>query len=161
MKKFFSFFLLVITLLILVACSSKTAQDTISRELNLDVSNGKEVLNINTYSGSEGTSCIGISFDDDSVLTAIKDNTEWLEFPLDETVRILIYGMEDEQMKIGPFLNDGNGGVLVPEVQNGYYQLIDRHSDTKTDILNRASFNFTVALYDTDSNTLYFCKLDT
>lgn len=69
--------------------------------------------------------------------------------------------MEDGTSKEGPFLADENGEPVVPEIQNGYYLLIDRHSDTKSNILERGSFNFTVGLYDTDNNTLYCCKLDT
>lgn len=38
---------------------------------------------------------------------------------------------------------------------------IDRQEDQETDILDRPSFNVTVGLYDTDTNTLYCCTLDT
>lgn len=102
-----------------------------------------------------------LSFNDDIVLEKIKNNTEWSAFPLDETVQTLVYGVETETTKDGPFLTDENGKSLVPEIQNGYYCLIDRHSDTKAEILERNSFNFTLGLYDTDTNTLYFCELDT
>ena len=53
------------------------------------------------------------------------------------------------------------GNPLVREIQNGYYILIDRQEDQETDILDRPSFNVTVGLYDTDTNTLYCCTLDT
>ena len=29
------------------------------------------------------------------------------------------------------------------------------------DILGRASYNFTIAIYDTDANILYYCEFDT
>ena len=162
MKKLFAILLVVVALFALVSCGSKTtAQDTISKELDLDISGGKEVLNINTYSGGEGTSCIAVTFDDDTVLDAIKNSVNWEAFPLDETVQTLVYGIENGTSKEGPFLADANGDSMVPEIQNGYYLLIDRHSDTKSNILERGSFNFTVGLYDTDNNTLYCCKLDT
>lgn len=162
MKKFFAISLIVIiSMFTLTACNSKMSQHTLSKQMGIDVSGGKEVSVVDTYSGGEGTLCITISFDDDSVLKQIKSNTEWKAFPLDETVKTLVYGIEDETKKEGPFLSDGDGNPLMPEIQNGYYRLIDRHYDTKTDILNRASFNFTVGLYDTDNNTLYLCKLDT
>ena len=94
-------------------------------------------------------------------LDEIKENTEWKPFPLDETVQALVYGVKDETSSIGPFINDGNGNPLVREIQNGYYILIDRQEDQETDILDRPSFNVTVGLYDTDTNTLYCCTLDT
>ena len=162
MKKLFAISLVFVALLALVSCGSKTtAHDTISKELDLDISGGKEVLNINTYSGGEGTSCIAVTFDDDTILDAIKNRANWEAFPLDETVQTLVYGIENGTSKDGPFLADENGDSMVPEIQNGYYLLIDRHSDTKSNILERGSFNVTVGLYDTDNNTLYCCKLDT
>ena len=162
MKKIFAISLVLVALLVLVSCGSKmTAQDTISKELDLDISGGKEVLNINTYSGGEGTSCIAVTFDDNTILDAIKNSSNWEAFPLDETVQALVYGIENGTSKEGPFIADENGDSMVPEIQNGYYLLIDRHSDTKSNILERGSFNFTVGLYDTDNNTLYCCKLDT
>lgn len=158
--------IIVVALFILVACGSKTVQDTVSKQLGLSVSGGKEVLNLNEYTSSEGHSCIAISFDDDTVLEEIKGNSEWKAFPLDDTVQALIYGLDDERGgKCGPFLSDSQNNALVPEIQNGYYILIDRQfkkdKSTRKDILNRPSFNFTVGLYDTDTNTLYSCKLDT
>ena len=59
-------------------------------------------------------------------------------------------------------LDDGEA-TLMPEVENGYYIVIDRHSqkDENDDILGRASYNFTMAIYDTDANILYYCEFDT
>lgn len=98
-------------------------------------------------------------------MTEIQGNTEWEAFPLDETVQTLVYGAEDETSKYGPYLTDNDGKPLVPEIQNGYYLLIDRQVEkdkaTGADILHRSSFNFDLGLYDTDTNTLYFCQLDT
>ena len=162
MKKLFVISLVAVALFTLVSCGSKTtAQDTITKEFDLDVSGGKEVLNTNTYSGGEGTSCIAVTFDDDTILNLIKSNANWEAFPLDETLQTLVYGIENGTSKEGPFLADENGDPVVPEIQNGYYLLIDCDSDTKSNILERGSFNFTVGLYDTDNNTLYCCKLDT
>ncbi|MCB7514907.1 hypothetical protein LI073_13060 [bacterium 210917-SL.2.15] len=146
----------------LTACKSESSQNIVSEALNIDVSSGSEVSHYDTHSGNgDGVSCIVLSFSDSSVLEEIKINTEWKAFPLDETMQALVYGVEDETEKVGPFLSDGDGNPLVAEIQNGYYCLIDRHSDTETNILERHSFNFTVGLYDTDTDTLYFCELDT
>lgn len=167
MKRFLIFGnIIAVALFTLVACGSNTVQDTASKELGISVSGGKEVSNFNEYSGGEGRSCIAISFDDDTVLEEIKGNFEWKAFPLDDTMQALIYGLEDETGGTsGPFLSDNQQNALVPDIQNGYYILIDRHTEkdkaTGADILNRGSFNFTVGLYDIDTNTLYSCKLDT
>ena len=80
---------------------------------------------------------------------------------MDETTTALIYGLSDDSYQIGPYLNDGSGNPLFPEVAQGYYRLIDRQDDTEQDILERYSFNFTVAVYDSEENILYYGKQDT
>ena len=152
----------MILLIALTACGSKSTQNTVSEAFDIDVSSGSEVSHYDTHSGNgDGTSCIVLSFSDDSVLEEIESNTEWNAFPLDNATQTLVYGIEDETSKVGPYLSDGDRNPLVPEIQNGYYRLIDRHSAEETDILERYSFNFTLELYDTNTNTLYFCELDT
>ena len=56
----------------------------------------------------------------------------------------------------------------IPEVDKGYWFVLDRHSETKDkynekDIFDedRHSYNFTVAVFDTDKNILYVYELDT
>ena len=145
------------------ACGSKSVQETVSAELGIDASGGKEISATDTHGGfhGDGVSSVALSFSDLSVLEDIKGTAEWKAFPLDDTVQALVYGVNDETSSIGPFINDGTGNPLVREIQNGYYILIDRQKDQETDILERSSFNVTVGLYDTDTNTLYYCTLDT
>ena len=145
------------------ACGSKSVQETVSAELGIDASGGKEISATDTHGGfhGDGVSSVALSFIDLSVLDEIKGNAEWKAFPLDDTVQALVYGVNDETSSIGPFINDGTGNPLVREIQNGYYILIDRQKDQEIDILERSSFNVTVGLYDTDTNTLYYCTLDT
>lgn len=155
MKKGFAL-VLTAALLALSACGTGDPGNEISRVLDIDLTGGKEVSSFDTHGGfhGDGTSCVVIRFEDDTVLEEIGSRADWKAFPLDETVRTLVYRVSD-------LLHDENGDPLVPEIQNGYYLLIDRHGDKSQDILNRASFNFTLALYDADTDTLYYCKLDT
>lgn len=101
-----------------------------------------------------------LSFSDNRVLEQIKTNPQWKEFPLDKTVRALTYGISDGTNHISPALTDGFNNPLVPKIQNGYYRLIDRQTDQSTDILHRSSLNFSLGIYDTDTNTLYYCKFE-
>ncbi len=156
----------LLSIFMLTACGSKTAQDTVYKELGIDVSSGEEISKYDTHSGNgDGTSCVVLSFNNDTVVEEIKSHSSWKSFPLDETVETLVYGVSDETSSIGPYLNDNNGNALIPKIENGYYLLIDRQIENDkssgADILHRLSFNFTLGLYDTDTNTLYFCKLDT
>ena len=150
----------------LAACGSQDPQEIVSEALGVDASTGSTMSSMDTHSGNgDGTSFVVLHFDGDEMIKQIKADAAWLPFPLDETVQTLVYGVSYATSSIGPFLTYEDGKALVPEIANGYYRLIDRQVEedqaTGADILNRASFNFTVGLYDTDTNTLYCCELDT
>lgn len=154
----------------LTACKAKTPQDLASEALSLDLSAGSEISSYDTHSGNgDGTSCMVLSFQDDAVLEQIQASDAWHPLPVDQTTQVLVYGFSEEtsdaSWQIGPFLTDDSGNPLVPAIQNGYYFLLDRQAkDGKapgSDILDRGSFNFTFGLYDTDTDTLYCCELDT
>ena len=163
MKKLAVLLIAAIMCVSLVACGKETPQEIVSRELGVDVSGGTEISYEDTHGGfhGDGDTIITLQFDDNSVTDTIKGNSKWREFPIDETTQVLVYGLEKENFQYGPFLNDGMGNALIPEIQNGYYILIDRQTETDTNILERPSFNFTVGLYDADTNIMYFGKLDT
>ena len=166
MKKLGWVGIVLIFVLSLAACGSKEPQKMISEALGVDASTGSTMSSMDTHSGNgDGTSCIVLHFDGNEMIKQIQADEAWQLFPLDETVKTLVYGVSDAESSIGPFLTDEDGATLVPEIENGYYRLIDRHTERDTatgaDILNRASFNFTVGLYDTDTNMLYCCQLDT
>ena len=150
----------------LAACGSQEPQEIVSEALGVDASTGSTMSSMDTHSGNgDGTSFVVLHFDGDEMIKQIKADAAWQPFPLDETVQTRVYGVSDATSSIGPFLTDEDGKALVSEIANGYYRLIDRQVEedqaTGADILNRASFNFTVGLYDTDTNTLYCCELDT
>ena len=51
-------------------------------------------------------------------------------------------------------------------MQEGFYYLCDRHSESRdpyddTQLHNRASWNFTAAVYDGQHGLLYFYQFDT
>ncbi|MFR5405493.1 MAG: hypothetical protein ACLTG0_08885 [Oscillibacter sp.] len=83
---------------------------------------------------------------------------------LDETAQALAYGVtrEDggEVFSAGPYLTDDSGDPLLPGIANGFYRLIDRHSDAGDgqNLLERASLNVTLAVHDADSDTLCFAN---
>ena len=54
----------------------------------------------------------------------------------------------------------------IPNIKNGYYYFLDRHPDSKdkydyNNINNRSSYNYTFALLDMDTKTIYYYELDT
>lgn len=64
--------IIVVLSIALTACKSESGQNIVSEALGIDVSSGNEVSNYDTHSGNgDGTSCIALSFNDDTVLEKI------------------------------------------------------------------------------------------
>ena len=160
MKKGFTVLIsLCFCLFTLAACGAKGVHAQVSEELGIDVSKGREISNYDSHGGfhGDGTTCIVFEFDEGTVLEEVKSNPAWKAFPLDETVQTLVYGTADENGQIGPYLTKDSERdellteLLVPEIRNGYYLLVDRQEEpgmaTGADILHRGSFNFTLGLY--------------
>ena len=172
MKRFWAGMLAALAVL-LTACGGQTAQQTVSQGLEIDASGGEVVSGEDSHGGfhGDGTTCVILQFEDGAIEEQIKESGDWKAFPLEETVQALVYGVtrtnEDGSAteSIGPYLTDEEGEPLVPEIEEGYYRLIDRQAEegkaTGADILHRASLNFTIGLYDTEKGILYFCELDT
>ena len=100
------------------------------------------------------------------MLEQVEQDARWEPLPLDETEQTLAYGISGDWGSMGPYLTDEEGKALLPQVEEGYSLLLDRHQEAKegedrAQILERYSFNLTLALYDSGTNTLYFCELDT
>lgn len=163
-KNIFIVCIVSILAFMLTACGISSQKDKILNEIGINVSKGSEIYNIDTHDGNgDGATYVVLNFSDDKVLQQIENNSKWKAFPLDETVKTLVYGASNDELSKSAFLIDNDEEIFVPEIENGYYMLIDKHSKagTQEDILERSSFNFTIAIYDTDNNELYFCKKDT
>lgn len=161
---------LVLVLGILVS-SRKTVQKQISEEIGIDVVHAEVISEMDTRGGfhGDGVSCTVLQLDAE-MAQAIREAPDWNAFPLDETTKTLLYGVAQERTEgvwtWGPYLKGENDTPLVPRIESGYYLLRDRHSAAKPNqdpavILQRPSFNLTVAVYDDENAVLYVCRLDT
>lgn len=84
----------------------------------------------------------------------INKNNHWRKLPMPEDLRERVSNADEVE--------------AIPDVENGYWFFEDRHEEATdkynyNEIFNsnRASSNFSVAVFDTDTNILYFYALDT
>ena len=93
---------------------------------------------------------------------ALEYTKEWKILPLTENLQLLMYGGEKEDHFYNYNLADASN---IPEIKNGYYYFYDRYAnskDTKDDTnIFRGSFNFSLALYDLDTDIMYLLEFDT
>ena len=149
--------------LLLAGCGAKSEEATVAKALSLDVTGAALVSSYDSHGGflGDGTGCIALSFPNGRLEEQLAADPAGHSLPADETVQALVWGTQDEEGSIGPYLPDTGGAPLVPAVHAGYYRLIDRHSDQTAPLLERGSFNLTVGVYDADARILYYCELDT
>ena len=157
MKKIGYLLFAIIISLLMVSCA-QSDKSRVSDELNLKLVKANQIVEYDDH-GAMGdvTRFITFEFDSNDTLNQIKSDSNWKKFPLDKTTKTLMYGDE----KTSSYVTDNNSGLLFPEISEGYYLLIDRQEDKSQNILNRPSSNFTLAVYDTKTNTLYFAEIDT
>lgn len=142
----------VLLLVGLTACGSKTSQKIVSEALGPDVSGGSEISASDTHKEfhGDGTNCIVLTFQDDAVLEQIKEREDWQPPP----------DGPDHPHPSVRHLRCDRPNLLSDRPLSERRQRQPEDGSDRTDILHRSSFNLTFGLYDTDTDTLYFCELD-
>lgn len=95
----------------------------------------------------------------DKMLT---ETSNWNPLPLSENLQLLMYGGNKGGVSYSYDFAVENG---IPEIEHGCYYFINRHDDAKSrysdeDLFSLYSMNFTLAMYDTDNDMLYYYEHD-
>lgn len=157
----------IIVVLLLIAFFPDSDSNAYAADLGLNVSSGKILSHSDSHGGfhGDGLTYTVIRFSDNAVLSQIQASQNWKKYPLDDTVAALVHGATyvkgSTSFHYGPALVSNTGEPLLSAIKNGYYLLIDRHTEQDSSILERSSKNFSLGIYDTDTNTLHYCELDT
>lgn len=102
----------------------------------------------------------------EALLTGVQESEYWHPLPLSAELSAAIYGSRTGNLVLNPLFTDENGDPLLPPIENGCYFFLDRNSQStdpasSAGLHDRASWNFTAAVYDADQNILYYLELDT
>ena len=164
---------LMLTISALAGCQagSSSVQNKISDVLGINVSDGEEIQGSDSHGGfhGDGMKDVVLSFSDD-LSGQIVGSDGWKPLPLSQNLTALVYGIrwesDDATYQVGPYLTDDNNNPVIPQIENGYYYFLDRHSKSvdsydDSDVLERHSYNFTIAIYDSNTDTLYYAEYDT
>lgn len=94
---------------------------------------------------------------------AMENIKGWARLPLSENLNLIMYGGEKDGVSYGFDLAED---AKMPQISNGFYRFYDRHSKSTdssddSELFNRYSFNFSLAVYDTDTDILYYFEFDT
>lgn len=115
----------------------------------------------------DGISMAVYALDKDAAVGQLQTLPGWRKGPLDENASTLSYGSGTQaNRQQGPYITDQDSRPLVPQKDWAYWYFEDRQAEKSsderysTDVLNRSSLNFTLALYES-SGRLYVFKMDT
>ena len=138
---------------------------TIGRLLDLDLSRASLTRYRDDHGGffGDGETVAVIVLPRDAALEA-EDRMRhgapwWNPLPLTEDLTRALYGEAGH----APLFCGENGDPLLPEVKSGWYFFYDEQGQPymEESIFSRKSFNFSLAVYDAATYTLYFFDLDT
>lgn len=165
MKRLAGLLGVLLGLAVLSACASGDTLDELSQTLSVDLSQGTVTAETDRHGGAhgDGERWVKVTLEED--LSPALETAGWQALPLPEPLEAAVYGVTREEgdrtISEGPYFQQ-----KMARVSRGYYFFRDRHSEATdpadpSGMGERASFNFTFALYDTDSKRLYYCELDT
>lgn len=169
MKKIFTIITAIILILSLLGCSgSKSDDENIFNNIGLNIVENENTTLITKKEREPSFHGDGIDFyvyefkNSDEILKQVEENKEWKNLPLRENINSVVYGGNG----YSPFVTDDDGHKLIPPIKNGYYYFYNTSEDAKdktddTYLKNAFSYNFIIAIFDTDTNMLYYVKLDT
>ena len=161
MRKTISIMLELIFITLLSACSLFSSQD---EYLGFSKQDFTVLEEQDTHGGFHGDGSYYLILDcSDNRETALGIVDTWDELPLSENLELAMYGGEKNGMAYGyEFSKEAH----MPKIQNGYYCFKDRQSEAHdssddSQLLSRYSFNFSLGVYDSDTDTFYYFELDT
>lgn len=162
-------------------CGSENPLSDVEKATGLDIGNASVIESTDSHDNFLGDGILFISADcstsplTDQIKSATNNNSGWRELPLTDMLARYMTGYTDSngQTYRPSFSIDNTGEPMFPDTENGYWFFLDRSSNGSSDLgsgdgssdaegINAAyGYNFTVAMYDTDNDMLYYCEIDT
>jgi len=159
--------LIFIISLILPVFFSQSINKRMSKSLGIDIPGNIEIDYEDTHGGfhGDGETIANIKFGKsiaENIRKEMADNTDWNSLPLSESLEIMMYG----GVKEGTDYTYNFAELLsMPRIVNGYWFYEDRQPEStlsrgNQDLIPLLSYNFTIAIYDLDTDTLYYLEND-
>lgn len=161
MRKMFVALFLLACIMALPSCLTDTQSDDYFGFSKQDFT---VVAEQDTHGGwlGDGSYCLILDCSGNTE-AALKIIDSWNPLPLSEDLNLIMFGGEKDGTAYGYGLSEE---AHMPAIENGFYCFRDRHSEARdpsddSALFSRASFNFSLAVYDSDTNRFYYFAFDT
>ncbi|MBR4434760.1 MAG: hypothetical protein IKS90_01520 [Clostridia bacterium] len=150
-----------------LSCATLTPTQHVERCTGAKVSKAKLVSHSDSHGGFLGDGITFMVIDCSELDGGLEESmSAWRELPMSDELHLNLFG--DTVVEKDGTSYDYNGLLLdygIPDVRNGLYYFKNRNQDAKgeddEDIYHAISYNFTFALYDSETRMLYYYELDT
>lgn len=160
--------MLLTSVLFLSGCHLLTINHRISESTGIPIPDSIGIDYEDTHGGfhGDGETLAIVKFDGDtaqSVRAEILEQADWKRLPLTESLGVMMYG----GVKNGiTYAYEYAELLQMPHIENGYWYFEDRQIESGLsregqDLFPRASQNFTIAIYDLNTDILYYLEVDT
>lgn len=146
---------LLLAVVPLAGCGAKSELRRLSDRSGADLAHGEIVYKTDDHGGflGDGMLYMVVHYGDGRAAQSIKNSVLWKTLPLPDNLDRFVY-------------DHWFPDISVPRIMSGWYYFYDRHTESlnrndPSDILERSSFNFDIAIYDADTDTLYYISIDT
>lgn len=148
--------------LLLAACGGKTEPE--QTYFGFSKTEFPVVKEVDTHGGFHGDGAYSLILDcsqkPEQAETLVSG---WMELPLPENLSLILYGGERDGVLYGYDLAEEAG---FPVVEHGWYRFCDRHGESTepedaSALFDRSSYNFSLGIYDGDTDQLYYFEYDT
>lgn len=156
--------LLLITTILLTSCKPHfSASDYLKEQINIDITDCivlRDNDSHNIFGIGETIIEANCKYDKENIEKQIKD---YNKLPLSENLQYIMYQEEkkDENEELYQLAKNNK----IPEIKDGYYYFINRYNKRELkyddkDIFEDISLKFTLVLYDSSTNILYYYEYD-
>ncbi len=134
--------------------------DEIGKRYEIDLSGTEIISDTDTHGGFFGDGERCVVFDASEWKKREEILSSWDALPLTENLQLIMYGGEKDGMIYGYDLAMNND---IPVITDGKYFFYDRRHEiySDNDLFSGASFNFTIFMYDNNTEKLYMLEFDT
>lgn len=140
----------------------------LSETLGVPLKGGQILQYEDSHGGllGDGIKRVVIQFSDLRTLEAIHEDEHWEKLPFTQNLEIIAHGKQMDGFYRAPLIENEDGTPFLPETEDGWFWFMDRYSESTdpwddSEVLNRHSYNFTLAVYDVQTNRLYYAQMDT
>lgn len=157
--------ILCILLLCITLSACEFPEDKLSKYFEFDSSDYIILEENDTHGGFHGDGSYYLILDCSQNVDEARSIVEnWADLPFSENLHLVMFGGEKDGINYGyNFAEEAH----LPAIENGVYKFVDRYHgylknrNDDSELPNRYSFNFSVAVYDLDSDILYYFEVDT